>query len=152
MTISLDELNNSNNLKDRHPSNALFTYYMPDSEDFMHFEPRTPQYKKLKNGEIVSLTLRITDQNNNIMTNGTGNNHSASYLIIKMYITINNIKGEKKIDLSYSIQNFDSTMERLGVCFMEIAVIRMLFSTWLNLEQSFPIMKTNNRIIIRTSQ
>ena len=35
-----------------------------------------------------------------------------------MYITINNIKGEKRIDLSYSIQNFD-----LG---KEIAVIRML--------------------------
>ena len=35
-----------------------------------------------------------------------------------MYITINNIKGEKRIDLSYSVQNFDSSME--------IAVIRML--------------------------
>ena len=35
-----------------------------------------------------------------------------------MYIMINNIKGEKKIDLSYSIQNFDSDKE--------IAVIRML--------------------------
>ena len=35
-----------------------------------------------------------------------------------MYITINNIKGEKRIDLSYSIQNFDSSME--------IAVIRIL--------------------------
>ena len=35
-----------------------------------------------------------------------------------MYITINNIKGDKKIDLSYSIQNFDSSKE--------IAVIRML--------------------------
>ena len=35
-----------------------------------------------------------------------------------MYITINNIKGEKTIDLSYSIQNFDSDKE--------IAVIRML--------------------------
>ena len=35
-----------------------------------------------------------------------------------MYITINNIKGEKKIDVSYSIQNFDSGKE--------IAVIRML--------------------------
>ena len=35
-----------------------------------------------------------------------------------MYNTINNIKGEKRIDLSYSIQNFDSTMG--------IAVIRML--------------------------
>ena len=35
-----------------------------------------------------------------------------------MYITINNIKGEKRIDLSYSIQDFDSDKE--------IAVIRML--------------------------
>ena len=35
-----------------------------------------------------------------------------------MYITINNIKGEKRIDLSYSIQTFDSDKE--------IAVIRML--------------------------
>ena len=35
-----------------------------------------------------------------------------------MYITINNIKGEKRIDLSYSIQNFDSSKE--------ITVIRML--------------------------
>ena len=35
-----------------------------------------------------------------------------------MYIMINNIKGEKRIDLSYSIQNFDSGKE--------ITVIRML--------------------------
>ena len=35
-----------------------------------------------------------------------------------MYITINNIKGEKRVDLSYSIQNFDSSKE--------IPVIRML--------------------------
>ena len=48
----------------------------------------------------------------------TLNNCSASYSIIKMYITINNIKGEKRIDLSYSIQNFDSGKE--------VAVIRML--------------------------
>ena len=38
-----------------------------------------------------------------------------------MYITINNIKSEKRIDLFYSIQNFDSDKE--------IAVIRMMFST-----------------------
>ena len=43
-----------------------------------------------------------------------------------MYITINNIKGEKKrIDLSYSIQNFDSTVG-WGEASKEIAVIRML--------------------------
>ena len=35
-----------------------------------------------------------------------------------MYITVTNIKGEKRIDLSYSIQNFDSDKE--------ITVIRML--------------------------
>ena len=35
-----------------------------------------------------------------------------------MYITINDIKGEKRIDLSYSIRNFSSGKE--------IAVIRML--------------------------
>ena len=43
-----------------------------------------------------------------------------------MYITINNIKGEKRIDISYSIQNFDSSMERLPACMAEITVIRML--------------------------
>ena len=43
-----------------------------------------------------------------------------------MYITINNIKGEKRIDLSYSIQNFDSSMEHLGTHMAEISVIRML--------------------------
>ena len=43
-----------------------------------------------------------------------------------MYITINNIKGEKRIDISYSIQHFDSSMECLGTLSTEIAVIRML--------------------------
>ena len=35
-----------------------------------------------------------------------------------MYITINDIKGEARIDLSNSIQNFDSSKE--------ITIIRML--------------------------
>ena len=74
MIFKLDELDNTNNLEDEHPSNTLFTYYMPGSEDFTYFEPMTPRYKRLKNGEIVSLTLRITDQNNNIITNGPGTN------------------------------------------------------------------------------
>ena len=71
MSLKLDELDNTNNLKNGKPSNTLFTYYMRGSEDFMCFEPKTPQYKRLKNGEIVSLTLRITDENNDIITNGT---------------------------------------------------------------------------------
>ena len=72
MAISLDELDNSDNLEDGKPSNTLFTYCVTGPEYSMHFEPKTPQYKKLKNGETVSLTLKITDQNNNIITNGPG--------------------------------------------------------------------------------
>ena len=72
MIFKLGELDNTNNLEDGKPSNTLFTYYMPGSEDFTHFEPMTPRYKRLKNGEIVSLTLRITDQHNNIIANGLG--------------------------------------------------------------------------------
>ena len=70
MIINLDELNTSINLKDGRPSNTLFTYHVTDDNDFMHFEPQTPQYKRLKNGEFTSLTLRITDQNNNFITDG----------------------------------------------------------------------------------
>ena len=72
VSLKLDELNNSDNLEDGQPSNTLFTYYMTGSEDFTRFEPKTPRYKKLKNGEIVSLMLKIKDQNNNIITNGPG--------------------------------------------------------------------------------
>ena len=70
MIINLDELDNSINLKDGRPSNTLFTYHVTDDKDFMHFEPQTPQYKKLKSREFTSLTLRITDQINNIITDG----------------------------------------------------------------------------------
>ena len=70
ITLNLDELNSSENLKDGHPSNTLFTYHVDAHKDFTHFEPHTPQYKKLKKGEFTSLNLRITDQNNNIITDG----------------------------------------------------------------------------------
>ena len=70
ITISLNELNNSDNLEDGKPSNTLFTYFVTSPEYFMHFEPQSPQYKKLKNDTITSLTLAITDQNNDIVTNG----------------------------------------------------------------------------------
>ena len=70
ITLNLDELNNSNNLKDGRPSNELLTYHMTDDKYFTHFKPQSPQYKKLKNGEFTSLTLRITDQNNNVITDG----------------------------------------------------------------------------------
>ena len=70
MIIKLDELNNSDNLEDGHPSNELLTYHVTDDKDFTCFEPHTPQYKKLRNGEFTSITLRITDQNNSIITDG----------------------------------------------------------------------------------
>ena len=70
MIINLDELNNSDNLKDGRPSNEILTYHMTDDKDFTHFEPDILQYKALKNREFTSLTLRITDQNNNIITDG----------------------------------------------------------------------------------
>ena len=70
MIINLGELNNSVNLKDGRPSNTVFTYHVTDDKDFTRFEPQTPQYKALKNGEFTSLTLRITDQNNNVITDG----------------------------------------------------------------------------------
>ena len=70
ITLNLDELNNSDNLKDGKPSNELLTYYVTDNKDFTHFEPDIPHYKALKNREFTSLNLRITDQNNNVITDG----------------------------------------------------------------------------------
>ena len=46
MIINLDELNNSNNLKDGRPSNELLTYHVTDDKDI-------PQYKALKNGGLL---------------------------------------------------------------------------------------------------
>ena len=46
ITLNLDELNNSDNLKDGRPSNSLLTYYVTSNEDFTCFEPQNPQYKK----------------------------------------------------------------------------------------------------------
>ena len=54
ITLNLDELDNSNNLKDGRPSNELLTYHATDDRDFTCFEPDTPQYKAFKNGELTS--------------------------------------------------------------------------------------------------
>ena len=70
ITLNLDELNNSDNLKDGRPSNNLLTYNVTSNEDFTCFETQTPQYRKLKNGEFTSLNLRIMDRNNNVITDG----------------------------------------------------------------------------------
>ena len=70
LIINLNELDNSDNLKDGRPSNELLTYHMTDDKDFTRFEPQTPQYRKLKNRDFTSLNLRITDQNNDVITDG----------------------------------------------------------------------------------
>ena len=72
MVISLNEPDNSSNLEDGRPSNTLFTYYVTGPEYSIHFEPHTPQYKKLKSGMINPLSLKITDQAGNIIINGPG--------------------------------------------------------------------------------
>ena len=55
MIINLDELNNGDNLEDGHPSSSLLTYHVTDDKDFTYFEPQTPQYRKLKNGEFKDM-------------------------------------------------------------------------------------------------
>ena len=72
MVISLNERDNSDDLEDGRPSNTLFTYYVTGPEYSMCFKPNTPQYKKLESSMINSLSLKITDQNNNIITDGPG--------------------------------------------------------------------------------
>ena len=48
ITLNLDELDNSDNLKDGRPSNSLLTYYVIDDKDFTRFEPQNPSTKNLK--------------------------------------------------------------------------------------------------------
>ena len=45
ITLNLDELNNSDNLKDGRPGNSLLTDYVTSNEDFTCFEPQTPVQK-----------------------------------------------------------------------------------------------------------
>ena len=54
ITLTLDELINSDNLKNGRPSNELLTYHVTNDKDFMCFEPQIPQYRKLKNREFTS--------------------------------------------------------------------------------------------------
>ena len=42
MSLDLNELDNSDNLKDGRPSNTLLTYHVTANENFTHFESRNP--------------------------------------------------------------------------------------------------------------
>ena len=48
MVFNLNELDNSNNLENRTPSNTLLTYHVTAYDDSTHFEPYTLQYKNLR--------------------------------------------------------------------------------------------------------
>ena len=85
MVFSLNELYNSDNLEDGLPSNTLFTYYVASPEYSTCFEPVTPKYKKLRNSEIISLTLKITDQAGKVITDGPG---TTVVLYIQQFILI----------------------------------------------------------------
>ena len=71
MVLNLNELDNSHNLEDGRPSSTLLTYHVTSNEDFMCFEPNiTHKYNKLRNRVFTSLTLRIMDQNDDIIIDG----------------------------------------------------------------------------------
>ena len=48
MVLSLDQLDNADNLENRILSNVLFRYLVTGSEEFTNFQPIAPQYKRLK--------------------------------------------------------------------------------------------------------
>ena len=48
MIFNFNKLDNSGNLKDGRPSDALFTYYVSSSKDFTLFEPQTHNTRSLK--------------------------------------------------------------------------------------------------------
>ena len=70
VVFSLDKLDSTDNLKNEPPSYTLFMYQVTAHKDSTHFEPYTPQYNKLKKGELVSLALRMKHMKSNIMTDG----------------------------------------------------------------------------------
>ena len=72
MIINLDELDNTNNLEDGRPSNSLLTYHVTSNEDLRVSIPKPHNTRNLKTESLLTtfLTLRIMDQNNNIITDG----------------------------------------------------------------------------------
>ena len=48
MILNLDELDNTDNLEDGRPSNALLTYHVEAHKDFKHFEPHSTRNLKIE--------------------------------------------------------------------------------------------------------
>ena len=53
ITLNLDELNNSDNLKDGRPSNTLFTYHVTDDKDLRVFNPKPHNIGNLKTESLL---------------------------------------------------------------------------------------------------
>ena len=49
MSLDLNELDNSDNLKDGRPSNELLTYHVTDDKDFTSFELQSTRSLKMEN-------------------------------------------------------------------------------------------------------
>ena len=72
VVLSLDKLDNTDNLEDRNLSNVLLRHHVTANGEFTSFEPVMPQYKRLKHWGLNSLTLRIMDQKDNSITDSPG--------------------------------------------------------------------------------
>ena len=70
VVFSLDELNSTSNLENGNLNNILLRYHVIGSEEFTSFELVALQYKRHKNIEFASLTLRIMDQKDNGISHG----------------------------------------------------------------------------------
>ena len=53
ITLSLDELDNSDNLKDGRPSNELLAYHMTSNEDFKSFKPGPLNIRNLRITQLL---------------------------------------------------------------------------------------------------
>ena len=53
ISLNLNELNNSDNLKDGRPSNKLLNYHMTDDKDFTRFEPQNPSTNNLRTENLL---------------------------------------------------------------------------------------------------
>ena len=71
MVLNLQELDDTNNLKDGKPGNTLLTYHVMTCDNFTQFKPDTPQYNKLKKRELIFLALKVMHEKNNIITDGS---------------------------------------------------------------------------------
>ena len=72
VVLSLDKLDNTDNLAEGNLSNVLLRHHVTANGEFTSFEPVATPYKKLKNREFPSLILRLTDQKDDSITDGLG--------------------------------------------------------------------------------